>query len=296
MGKVLGLDWISAKVGWACAQLTRETASDKPTELTALWEVRLCVVPFGAENSELLQSASRIVLDAPIGLHGLKPEGCCLRDCDRAAKKWIGTQLQSSVFAVPYQGELDEWRARHTAGQKQLQGHFRGLLPAIHSADLIRTGNLNTLESHPELVFASLLGKPLPAFAAKSTLFWACVRLGLIAKHLFKVPLGIFVRHGRIPTDNFIDAIGMAVVAAEWAGGRKTDVLCDLDGTPQPLGDDPMHWPMTMAVPHTRINPVGKPLATEEELIVVAQNWMRQSARLDTTGVTVPGACPESPS
>lgn len=276
MEYVLGLDWIGGKVGWACAQLSQGLISGQTTEPTQDWVLSLRVLPFGAEDSELIKGASKIVLDAPIGLYGVEPEGCCLRGCDKAAKRWIGPELQSSVFPVPYQSELDVWRTRRTDGQKQRLGHFRGLLPAIHSADLIRKENPNTLESHPELVFAALLGKPLPAFSAKTTLFGACVRLGLTTKYLFKVPLGMFAGHGRIPSDNFIDALGMAIVATDWADGERIELLRDPDGSPQPLGDDPEDWPMTMALPRMGISPVGERLAAEEELTTIAMAWMHQ--------------------
>jgi hypothetical protein len=55
---------------------------------------------------------------------------------------------------MPPQGDKDahEGHERRQARQRQKQGHFGGLLPAIHSAEMIAsrvTGH--TLESRPEL-------------------------------------------------------------------------------------------------------------------------------------------------
>lgn len=214
---VLGLDWINREQEWACCRLSLNAPVASPRFLT--------LDSRAEEHEALVRNAAKIVLDAPIGLPPDQSLGCALRSCDRAAKFWIGSGLQSSVFPVPFEGELAEWRRRHIAGNEQLKGHIRGLLPAIDSAERIAASNKGTLESHPELVFAALTGRQLPSAAQKKTLLGTLVRAGVLAAHGVGISLRELAVFPRIQSDNFIDAAAMAIVARHWHVDGKVCVL-----------------------------------------------------------------------
>jgi predicted RNase H-like nuclease len=265
---VLGLDWINAERGWACCRLSVDPEAAPALGLLSLAD----------QESDLVRHAARVVVDAPVGLPSDSEEGCKLRDCDSAARAWVGRQHQSSVFPVPYAGELATWRERRQAGQRQKQGHFRGLLPAIDSAETIASQvNANTLESHPELAFAALLGKPLPDCAAKKTLLGCLVRLALLARAGMPLRLRDLSAFGRIGTDNFIDAVAMAVVARDWHLAGTVDVLRLADGRPEPLGHKRVQTRL-MALPSRHADPRGQPVASVDELVALAAEWDRGEA------------------
>jgi predicted RNase H-like nuclease len=262
---VLGLDWIGGRHGWGVCRLELHGEPGA---------IELKTLAPGKEGCSLVRQAGRIVIDAPIGLPDGCRTGCKLRDCDRAAKRWIGKELQSSVFPAPCAGELAEWRRRRAAGLPQQRGHFRGLLPAIHSADIIRSLHPETLESHPELAFAALAGRPLPAFAAKTTLTGALVRLGLLAGRCgIRLDLSDLARFGRIGAIDFIDAAAMAVVAAGWQREGDVPVLRSREGDPEPLGRRPDHRDMLMALPADYRGPRDADLLAAEEVAAIGRAW-----------------------
>lgn len=260
---VLGLDWINTDRGWAYCSL--------PTDSNAA--PALGVLPLASQESAIVREALRVVVDAPIGLPQDSEEGCKLRDCDAAARAWVGREHQSSVFPVPYAGELTTWRERRQAGQRQKQGHFRGLLPAIDSTEAIASRtNPNTLESHPELAFAALHGKPLPNCAAKKTLLGALVRLALLARAGVRLQLRDLSAFGRVGTDNFIDAVAMAIIGRDWHLAGTVDVLRRAGGEPEPL-ERGQGRSMLMALPGRHSAPRGRPLASVDELVSLAGEW-----------------------
>jgi predicted RNase H-like nuclease len=260
---VLGLDWIDVEHGWACCQLA--TGSEAVPALD--------VLPLKDQDSDRVRQAAKVVIDAPIGLPTGPPVGCKLRECDAAARLWVGAGQRSSVFPVPYERELAAWRENREAGLPQKQGHFRGLLPAIDSAEVIASRiNANTLESHPELAFAALLGRPLPDFAAKKTLLGALVRLALLARRGHSLPLRSLTGFDRIETDNFIDAMAMAVIALDWHLAGTVDVLRRADGEPEPLGSGPGRTPL-MALPARWVDPREQQPPSEDEMVAFAREW-----------------------
>ncbi len=264
---VLGLDWAGGKYGWAVCRLT--PGAPDALELTTL--------PAEGEDCALVREAARIVVDAPVGLPDGCVSGCKLRDCDAAAKRWIGRALQSSVFPAPYAAELEEWRRRKAAGLTQKLGHFRGLLPAIHSAGVVRTLNADTLESHPELVFAALAGRPLPGFAAKTTLPGALYRLGLLAERCgLRVELRRLADFGRRKSDDFIDAAAMAVVASDWLRDGDVSVLRGRNGEPELLCASRGRRDFLMALPSRGTDPRGKPLLSADEIAATSKHWTSQ--------------------
>jgi predicted RNase H-like nuclease len=221
-------------------------------------------------TSNRVRRAAAIVLDAPIGLPDLTAQSCALRPCDRSAKHWIGKPLQSSVFQVGSQAELVEWRRRRDANEAQRQGHFRGLLPAIHAAEDIASANRMTLESHPELAFAALAGRQLPACAAKKSLIGALVRLALLAEkaHLH-CRLEDFPLVAGVTTDNFIDALAMATIARDWA--RDGQIAALGDGIAPIILRKPR--PHVMALPAGATSPAPNGVIDATELTAIAKAW-----------------------
>jgi len=224
---VLGLDWIDRR-GWAYCQLGME-ADSRP---------RLGILPPEdiATSSLVAQSAS-IVVDAPIGLRAHKQEGGGDRPCDRGARLWLGKR-KFAVIAPPVEAELREWRSRRDSGGRQRQGHVRGLLPAISSAEELRCAHPRTLESHPELVFAALAGGSLPPEGKKTQLLGMLARASLLQGQGIELDLRDLV--GSVPADNYLDAIAMALVACAWQRlEADLPVIRAATGIPGRLGEDP---------------------------------------------------------
>jgi hypothetical protein len=181
------------------------------------------------------------------------------------------------VFTPPTIGELLRWRATDPIDRARTiesKGHFRGLLPAIDSAETIFDLRPDdTLESHPELVFSAIAGKPLHAVASKSTLFGLLVRLGLLARRGSVVTTFHIASLNRIAADNFLDAIAMALVAEEWASGANIGVIRDQTGDLQSLSAQTADRRFLMSV----LTPSGDartqlPLSIQE-LTSIAQSW-----------------------
>ncbi len=267
----LGLDWISTKKGWAFCKLSLKGQQS---------QIELGTLPIGHESGKLITDASNVVIDAPIGLPDTSQVAMQLRACDHAARSWIGPDLRGTVFPAPVLDELHAWRAIRITGAKQKQGHSRGLLPAIDSASLICESNLNVLESHPELVFSSLYGKPLPRIASKANIFGQSVRLAIlktVAKLDFTLDdySRLMPALGVVSSDNFIDAIAMAAVANAWSVNGTVQVLISANGTPEPLPSNQAQWLRLMALPSPHLNSSRQAVATPEELLSIATAWMR---------------------
>jgi len=261
--RVLGLDWIDKSHGWAFASLR-----DEDNTLVAT----IGCLAIGGEASAIVRNADCIVLDAPIGLPDEAEEGCKHRPCDSGARTWVGTEQRSSIFAVPYQGELEEWRRRDQLGERQKLGHFRGLLPAIHSASLIQQNNKRVLESHPELCFAALLGKKLPSAASKKTLIGALVRLAILKQRRVSISLEQLQNQGRIPSDNFVDAISMALIAFGWQINGNLSIICESNGNPCDWIARNMPLNNLIALPPEFRDSRNAALLTPVEIITLARN------------------------
>jgi predicted RNase H-like nuclease len=261
---VLGLDWIGGRHGWAVCRLEWQGR---------LEAITLRTLAVGQEDGPLIRQAEKIVVDAPIGLPDEEGKRCKLRDCDREAKRWIGKALQSSVFPVPCAAELAEYLRRKEAGLPLQKGHFRGLLPAIHSAKVIRSLNPNTLEGHPELAFAALAGRALPPCAAKTTLTGMLFRQGLLSsRYGAHVDLLAVARFGRIGAVDFIDAAAMAVVAAGWHRRGDVPVLRTKEGDPGMLSRRG-NRDMLMALPVDCRDPRDQQPLTPEQVLAVTRKW-----------------------
>lgn len=209
------------------------------------------------------------------------------RPCDLGARRWLGP-LKSSVFAPPIEAELHKWRLRWRAGEKQDQGHSRGLLPAIHSADELRSANSNTLESHPELVFAAISGRPLSTAGSKTLLLGLLARAYLLQRQGIVLDLYNLIWRDRISTDNFLDAIAMALVALSWNRlGDDLQVIRGNEGVPERLGDADS-WAFLMALPEVGPRTLKELPLTADELIVLASKFqpVRAPSRSDANSGT----------
>jgi predicted RNase H-like nuclease len=112
----------------------------------------------------LALGAAAIAVDMPIGLlERAAPGG---RVCDRAARALLGRARASSVFSPPARPALvnagyADAMARNGGGMSR---QAYNILPRIREVDDAMSVPLQqrVFETHPELVFARLAGKPLP--------------------------------------------------------------------------------------------------------------------------------------
>jgi predicted RNase H-like nuclease len=116
-----------------------------------------------AEVLALIPRASAIALDMPVGLlERAVPGG---RECDRAARAALGRPRASSVFSPPARAALvnhgyrDAMRRNGAGMSKQAYN----ILPRIREVDAAMTAELQrrVFETHPELVFARIAGRPM---------------------------------------------------------------------------------------------------------------------------------------
>jgi predicted RNase H-like nuclease len=214
MSYAVGLDWIGGKKGWACCRLPVEQG--EPASFCKVQAQGMCGV-------QPVAGAQAVILDAPIGLPSLPRRVGALRGCDYGARRIVGLELCSSVFCVPVEAELAEWRRRRKTGESQRRGHIRGLLPGIDSAQEAVHANPQAIaESHPEVVFALLAGHFLPEAAKKDQEPGVAIRLALLARHRIHLGLGEL---GSGQHADYIDAAAMALVARAWICGAARVVV-----------------------------------------------------------------------
>ena len=132
------------------------------------------------------------------------------------------------------------------------------LVPAMASARKLKAGfPAQVFESHPEVVFTALAKGKVPA--GKATLFGALARAGVLAERLGQDVLSLVLdteSKERCAADNWLDALSMLVVAADWAIGRRR-VLKSKDGSAQTWVDEREHL---IALPWTNLT--GPPNGT----------------------------------
>ncbi len=243
MAYVVGLDWAGPNAWASCRLAVDEPKRPEVHRLGA-----------GAESLlDLLRDAERVVVDAPIGLPECE-RTAQLRPCDRGAREWVGPDLGQSIQPVPTQRELEFWR--EAPPEQRRRGHLRGLLPTISSAAYLRENRIAVIESHPELVFAALSGRPLARALKKTTLWGTSARLELLRR------AGVDLLHASPPqdpirADDVLDAGAMALVALGWwRKGAKLEVIRSVDGEPVRLAQDGLEY--LMALPEAAIDSRGK--------------------------------------
>ena len=83
---------------------------------------------------------------------------------------------------------------------------------------------------------------------------------------------------GRVGTDNFIDAVSMAVIGRDWQLAGTVDVLRRANGQPEPLEREQGRT-LLMALPSRPADSRGRPLALMDELLTLAGEWSGGDAK-----------------
>lgn len=151
--KIVGVD--GCKAGWISISIEDEN-----------WEVKLF------SNIEDVwchyRTASVILIDVPIGL---KETGNKERLCDLEARKILRGHRASSVFPVPCRSAMyaDNYEEANIIKKNNvargLSKQSWGIVPKIREVDSFISSNMEAneiiKESHPELCFLCLAGKPM---------------------------------------------------------------------------------------------------------------------------------------
>jgi predicted RNase H-like nuclease len=219
---VAGVD--GCRGGWIVVLLNRRKG--RPP----VWFVRLC--PTFKEVLTLSPSPSVIAVDMPIGLSDRPEPGG--RRCDREARRLLGPRA-SSIFSPPSRPMLAATNYQQVRS-KGLSVQAFGILPKIREVDWLMTPSLQRLvyESHPELAFAALAGRPLRF--NKKTPQGRRERLRALARaqgklfqgigEIARQELGRFPRTQVMP-DDLLDAAVLALTALRIANGAATRVPAD---------------------------------------------------------------------
>lgn len=166
-----------------------------------------------------------IAIDMPIGLLDVRrPKG---RLCDELARNEL-TGRKSSVFSPPIRGLLDAPRSQALANG--VSPFAFGIVSKIGEVDQWMTPELQhrVFESHPELAFKSLCGRPM--HLGKKTREGRKERLRTLAnlRTIFPDPgvmvaedLGRFTRK-QVAPDDLLDAYVMTWMASRIAAGTAS--------------------------------------------------------------------------
>jgi len=114
------------------------------------------------------------------------------------------------------------------------------------------------LESHPELVFTALAGRPLGRTFQKRTLQGVLMRNGLLRKRGIALETTVPIDGVSVAAQDVLDAGAMALVALAWAhNGNDIRVIRGEAGDPEPLRRQPQReW--LMALPEDPADSRGK--------------------------------------
>lgn len=207
------MEWVSGvdgcKGGWLVVDLGYRHHQIEACDIYVLADDEL----------DQLLSRERVAIDIPIGLFDQwEPGG---RPPDRAARKYLGAK-RSSIFSPPYRDILDlSPQQRPIPKGMTLQGMH--ITPKIAAIDAWITPQRQeiVIESHPECVFARLLGGE-PIMANKKSLAGREARIAVLEKCLPQCREWLQCRP---PTrlaamDDVIDAMVLAYLAHEHLQGR----------------------------------------------------------------------------
>ena len=169
-----------------------------------------------------------VLVDIPIGLpNSSTPK----RACDVAARKLLGRKRRSSVFPVPVRDVLDGGLPPNsdamrltsclaTGGKMCLSEQTFGILPKIDEVDRLlrrcQKAHRIVRETHPEVCFATLHGRPMEAPKKKKE--GVEERLRVIERFLpgaTKVIADAFgsLPRGQVAKDDIVDAMVCAITA-----------------------------------------------------------------------------------
>jgi predicted RNase H-like nuclease len=137
------------RAGWVVALATEREEAPPRLEICATFRGVL----------ELVGDSGIVVIDMPIGLLDEPHPGG--RECDIVARKRLGPR-RSSISSPPARSALSEtgWEQARRCGLTR-QGF--AILPKIREVDALMTSALQerVFESHPELAFCALAGRPM---------------------------------------------------------------------------------------------------------------------------------------
>jgi len=225
-------------------------------ELTAMrsehrYELTGTCVPFDS-IIESMRPECIVAIDAPVGLlddaraSPSKKGRSGDRGVDKGARKWCPSK--SSVFPPPTQEQLVSAIAEHERARmgltreeskRRLANVSPGgisrqvleLVPAIEAARKLKEAfPWRVFEGHPEVAFSAPSAGVLPL--TKMSLTGALARAAVLSNHI-DVDVASWAMQqeclSEVGADNWLDALAMAVVALDWARGRR-HVLKTEDG------------------------------------------------------------------
>ena len=174
--------------------------------------------------------SDRIFVDIPIGLPD-KPETGG-RECDRFARKVLGSPRQSSVFPAPARVVLeandfaDAKRLSLKASGRKISQQTFNILPKIREVDSLLRGNrkarLLVREVHPEVCFWALAGRrPMRVKKNKWAGFQERVAVLRSVRHSAEQDISEILAHlctqgklrKQVELDDVLDAMASAVTA-----------------------------------------------------------------------------------
>lgn len=182
--------------------------------------------------SELREGhVAAIAIDMPIGLLDVHP-----RPADVAARALLGTR-RASVFPTPLRATLGSStyleaceRSRKVCG-KALSKQAYNLLDRIHLLDqLVAPSDQDRLvESHPELAFLRLNGRPLEY--SKHTREGLDLRVELLCTELPSSGVRIVLEGRAAPRADLLDALALVTTARRIARGLEARLGSVIDPT-----------------------------------------------------------------
>jgi len=182
-------------------------------------------------------AAGRMVcaaIDIPIGLADREP-----RSCDVAARRLLGPR-RSSIFPAPVRPVLQAASyaeacalSRRACG-KSISKQLYNILDKIRTVDALQSPRLQDqlFEMGPELSFAQLTGRPMPANKrtaagriARELALASADAFGETVRAILQAPAPTGAKH-----DDVLDALIGAWTARRRAAGLHTRLGGDLDG------------------------------------------------------------------
>lgn len=192
---------------------------------------------------ETLDPKAIVAVDMPIGLTAAGP-----RECDRAARRFLGFPRSASVFSAPIRPALRArtWRQasqiRERIDRKRYQQQAWGLFPKVREVDTLLRAHPRyqdqVFEAHPEVTFAAM-NEGLAMAHPKKKPAGRKERLSLVERCLGSEALGIYedaCRHRRklppshlpygalppdeVGRDDILDALALVWTARRIAAGE----------------------------------------------------------------------------